>query len=198
MRRGDRSAHPDSQDDWLAKKRWSSRKTIRSGTKNVGIAARDNFHSRGDAVGLKSSPLKADEAPTSSADVTDWDDGGIEIAERLEAMEGLGRYERPARRTMFQKEVLSAMHPTSSSWVSDPSFLKPKMYHLPRSELDRRITFPMTRNLKRTLQRTKEAMTARRLTVLGSHLPRPVTLRESPTRPAPRILRVSRTRPIPH
>ncbi|KAJ9115665.1 hypothetical protein QFC20_000992 [Naganishia adeliensis] len=125
MRRGDRSAHPDSQDDWLAKKRWSSSKTIRSGRKDVGIAARDDFLSRGDAVGLKSSPLKTDEAPTSSADVTDWDDGGIEIAERLEAMEGLGRYERPARRTMFQKEVLSATYPTSSSWSLAAIYLDP-------------------------------------------------------------------------
>lgn len=119
MGQGDRG-HPDFRDQWLARKRWSSNTTIPSGKKVVGIAAQHDFYSCGEDVEIKSDSVMKDEAPLSSDNAAEWDSGGIEIAERLEAMEGLGRYERPARHTIFQKEALSAKPPVSSSWVSAP------------------------------------------------------------------------------
>jgi hypothetical protein len=192
MGQGDRG-HPDFRDHWLARKRWSSNTTIPSGKKVVGIAAQHDFYSCGEDVEIKSDSNKTDEAPLSSANAMEWNGGGIEIAERLEAMAGLGRYERPVRRTIFQKEALSAKPPVSSSWVSDPLFHEPETCHLPRSDLDRRVTSQMTWNLKRTSRQTKEVTTERPLSVLGSHPPRPVTLRQSRTLPALLTLPVSRT-----
>lgn len=120
MWRGDRSAHPDPQVNWSSSIAWSSTSKDPSVKENAVYAA----WGRSKCSDKPTSPKKHEDRP-SSWDVVNLNDVDNNIAERMGALDGLGRYMRPPRRKILQDQQTSGKKSVVYQLVSGASQASP-------------------------------------------------------------------------